>query len=359
MRRGHRTYLAVTLPIFGFVGLLLLPSGVGGAAAGAPPLTPALSWTELPPGTSPPACYAGSMVYDAHAGFVLYFGGFCRQGANWLPTNATWTFASGGWTRLAPARSPSARGYSQLSYDPANGHVVLFGGMSGCSMYTATCPALGDTWVFSNGTWTNLSAKLPTAPPARYAGAMACSGGTPQCVLFGGLGTSGNPVYNATWGFTRGAWTNLTYPRSPTNFGSEAATEVAHGRLLFYGAELYNSQLWAFSGGWTELSAVHTPPIPAHAPPPMGSTTLTYAPFPGRPMTVLVGGLTQARGCPTRICLNDSWEDRSGHWTQYTSGPSPQRYLTSVAYDARTSTLVLFGGIDTSDLASNETWTFR
>ena len=80
------------------------------------------------------------------------------------------THADGAWVRLAPVQpsTPGARVYSSLVYDTVDRSLVLFGGWS------PKIGPLGDTWVFSAGSWTNLTSTLSSAPSPRY-GATAVS----------------------------------------------------------------------------------------------------------------------------------------------------------------------------------------
>ncbi|HTT25533.1 MAG TPA: kelch repeat-containing protein, partial [Thermoplasmata archaeon] len=77
----------------------------------------------------------------------------------------------GAWTNItSTAGAPSpARGHEPMVYDPAIQAVVLFGGYD--PVYNQ---ALNDTWVFTNGTWVNVTGSLHgSAPPRTYGAAMA------------------------------------------------------------------------------------------------------------------------------------------------------------------------------------------
>src|ERR1700679_2755635 len=63
------------------------------------------------------------------------------------------------WTQLSPATSPPARAFAAMAYDAGTNQVVLFGGQG------STNNALGDTWTWNGTTWTQLSPA--TSPPAR------------------------------------------------------------------------------------------------------------------------------------------------------------------------------------------------
>src|ERR1700755_3072494 len=66
--------------------------------------------------------------------------------------------------QLSPASSPPARSYLAMTYDPASGKIIMFGGFDGAGY-------LNDTWVFDGITWTQAATDTP--PPARAAAQMA------------------------------------------------------------------------------------------------------------------------------------------------------------------------------------------
>src|SRR2546421_8575284 len=84
---------------------------------------------------------------------------------------------SSSWVQLSSATSPPARSYLAMTYDPASGKIVMFGGFDGTGY-------LNDTWTFDGVTWTLVATDTP--PPARAAAQMAYDGVTRQVVLFGG-----------------------------------------------------------------------------------------------------------------------------------------------------------------------------
>src|SRR5436190_16120720 len=88
------------------------------------------------------------------------------------------------WVRLSPATSPPARSYLAMTYDPASGKVVMFGGFDGTGY-------LNDTWTFDGITWSRVA--TPVAPPRRAAAQMAYDAVTQKVVLFGG--TTGQGIW--------------------------------------------------------------------------------------------------------------------------------------------------------------------
>ena len=87
-------------------------------------VTPAPTWSQQSPATSPSARAFAAMAYDAGTNQVVLFGG---QGSS-VDLNDTWTWNGTTWSQQSPATSPSARDTAVMAYDPSSGLVVLFGG---------------------------------------------------------------------------------------------------------------------------------------------------------------------------------------------------------------------------------------
>src|SRR5437762_7873721 len=115
---------------------LLLFFAFNGAIAAPTP-----TWTQLSPGTSPPARSYLAMTYDPVSGKIIMFGGF--DGRRYL--NDTWAFDGTTWTRVRTRGLPVARAAAQMAYDAVSRQVVLFGGFNGRNY-------LGDTWIFDGST---------------------------------------------------------------------------------------------------------------------------------------------------------------------------------------------------------------
>src|SRR5437879_4793138 len=92
------------------VGCCVVASIISSATA-AFPRSP--SWIQLSPATSPPPRSYLAMTYDPASGKVIMFGGF--DGTGYL--NDTWTFDGTSWSRVQTSVSPPARAASQMAYD--------------------------------------------------------------------------------------------------------------------------------------------------------------------------------------------------------------------------------------------------
>src|SRR5439155_218044 len=108
--------------------------GGSSATAAGPQVT---GWIQLCPPISPPPRSYLAMTYDPASGKVIMFGGF--DGTTYL--NDTWTFDGITWAQVATLPSPPARTNAQIAYDAVTQKVVLFGGFNGRNY-------LGDTWLW-------------------------------------------------------------------------------------------------------------------------------------------------------------------------------------------------------------------
>jgi hypothetical protein len=182
-------------------------------------------WVNVTSGLQPPYSSGrygsqSALTYDSEAGDVLMF-----------DEGQTWVFSHGTWTNLTSSLpiSPPAVSYPSLSDDPAIGGDVLFGGTLGSSQ-------VNYTWLFSGGSWTNVSA--PVGPSPRYAAGLGFDPQLGGLVLWGGFPinkTSG--FLNDTWEYGTGTIgptiTSFTASPDPTDVGiSTTFTVSASGGTL-------------------------------------------------------------------------------------------------------------------------------
>jgi carboxypeptidase family protein/phosphoesterase family protein/galactose oxidase-like protein len=256
-------------------------------------------WTQVAGGQSPSARSDGAMTYDAADGYILLFGG---HGSTSLLSD-TWTYQSGAWNELnigAP-KHPTARQGSMISYDPACGCVILFGGSSKTG-------SLHDTWAFQAGTWTNITSLVGSGPPSRRLGGMDYDGASNELLLFGGHNGTGDKA--TTFRYLNDTW-------------------VLAGNPLT-------------GGTW---SPVATP----HSPRPLAEVMLAYDPI--TQAVILFDGYSQ-NGSASAQAYNDTWSFSNGRWSRLNVASPPKRAEGSLAYDPSLGGLVLFGG----DLRSKEYW---
>src|SRR3989441_368488 len=351
------------------------------------------AWTQITPNSSPPARFGGAMTYDTVDGYILLFGGFDSA---FQPLRDTWKFSTGAWTNITSSSGPSARAVPSMAYDAlsADQYVVLFGGTpvfpsaggtivsafkdtwkfslgswTNITMVTGPSPRagasisydaadgyillfggqsptafLGDTWKFSTGSWTSIL--VSNNPGKRILGSMAydAAAGDGYVVLFGGanntISTGFKDVLGDTWKFSAGSWTNITTTSGP-NRGAyiPMVYDASDGYVLL----TVGSVSWAFKGGlWTNIPT-NCSTAGACPPPRYGSSTI-YDVADG--YVVLFGGCCKTS---SRDGLLDTWEFHAGVWTNVTTsaGPSP-RLFTAMAYDAVDGYGVLFGGVSSN-----------
>ncbi|MFA6433865.1 MAG: kelch repeat-containing protein [Elusimicrobiales bacterium] len=170
----------------------------------------ASTWTSLVLNPSPPHRRGASMAYDRIHKKMVLFGGENYDGARVM--DDTWVFdvAARVWTEENPGGSPEARKQGAMAYDPVNGHVFQYGGL------TAASARAGDLWYynFTGPAWSRHHEALPNEPGGRYGHGLAYDPYGRKALIFGGdNGGTPSPVVNALWTFTflsTGSWTSGT-----------------------------------------------------------------------------------------------------------------------------------------------------
>jgi hypothetical protein len=193
------------------------------------------------------------MVYDAKDHYTVLFGGFSQTGYQTI----TWKFVGGQWSKLVTTKTPAPRAYASMTYDSADGVVLLFGGCHSAAPCT-TGYFLADTWEFSAGAWTKITATVH--PSARAGSMMAYDSANRYVALFGGCNaTSCVSPFADTWTFVGGAWTHLKPSPHPSARELGMATyDAKTGYVVLFGG--LNSSFtplndtWKFVGvSWTKI----------------------------------------------------------------------------------------------------------
>ena len=291
------------------------------------------------------------MTYDALDGYVVLFGGFPITAG---PTSDTWVFANDRWVNisLTAGTPPTPRYGMGMTYDALDGYVLAFGGGTAGTCGPSNAADCNDTWSFRAGKWSPLT--TPVAPPPTWGMGMTYDAADGYVVLFGGSADAG------TWNYSRGVWTsiaaasNATYVQPSPRHGMGMAYDAQDGYVLLFGGYGVNEVLgdtWSFVGGlWTELS-----PLPS--PSPREAPMMTYD-DPGGTV-ILFGGSTYLPDPSPPHQLNDTWSFAGGSWTKLTPGSAPAaRGEGAIAYDVTDSCSLLFGGTEQLGTAGNQndTW---
>jgi len=331
---------------------------------------------------SPPARDDASMAYDPASGNMVLFGGYSSSG----PLNDTWIWNGTTWTQVDDstdsgctincANSPPARSAASMSYDPATGNMVLFGGSD------ASNGNLNDTWTWSGTTWTQVddssdagcTTSCTDGPPGRVFASMAFDPATGNMVLFGGY--RGNSYLADTWtyGYPPGMgtdWAQQSPTKSPSaRAAASMAYDPATGNMVLFGGfngfngSSITNDTWIWNGTtWTQVVGTSGCATNcSNSPPARDFASMAYDPATGN---MLLFGGEDSSNAP----LNDTWIWNGTKWTQVddsgdtgctiscTNSP-PARAAASMAYDPATGNMVLFGGYNGSSYL-NDTWAWN
>jgi Galactose oxidase, central domain len=256
----------------------------------------------------------------------------------------------------SPFSPPRGREYASVTYDPAAGFVLLFGGLN---ISNSVGTFLGDTWAFANNTWTAVSPTGGTSPSARYGGLMTYDPSTGYVTLFGGAGSGGG--YNGDcWDFEVNNVVPVTYSwiQCPTSQQTPSARalgglvyDLSDGYSVLFGGMGSSGLLgdtWTYSNGqWTP---VNTPP--GQAPSARFNFSMVYDSADG--YVLLYGGFVSSSMLPGQFgpgsgytAQYDTWKFFGGQWYNITlsisSNPGPRGGASSV-YDGMDGSTLLFGG---------------
>lgn len=303
------------------------------ASPASPPSAMGLGWVTLITHTGQPLTRAfGSMAFDAADGYTILFGG-CSHTA--CPLGDTWRYAASSWTNLSStlATAPSPRDGASMVYDAHDGYLLLFGGLSANG-------TLGDTWKFAGGTWAIISTSGNSTPSPRSFAQVTYLASSGSVVLFGGRSESGTALSDA-WTFSSGTWAPLATGSSPTpsaRFGGVFANDPSTGAAILFGGSgacgTFCGETWAFSAqGWTNLTATAVPA-------PAGRTGTTFTYDPGRSTLVLFGGTNGTSLSDTWGFAGGAWHPMTAGLT----GSPGARNGSQATFDPLDGYLLLFGG---------------
>jgi len=105
-----------------------------------------------PPSPTPGGLEGPGMAFDGTGNVSVLFGGYKGGVPNYSDKTWEYDFAGNTWTEITTTPKPPARQSPGLSYDPAQGVAVLFGGFNDSGFFT-------DTWEYavSTNTWAQIS----------------------------------------------------------------------------------------------------------------------------------------------------------------------------------------------------------
>ncbi len=309
-----------------------------------------LNVTNSTSGDAPPAGHGSAAAYDPIDNETVSFGGCPSVGA--CPDNQTWVFANGVWTNVTEAAdAPPAVVYPAMDFDVNMGAILLYGGCldQNCSI------ASNATWTFSNGTWTNVSYFGP-APPALGGAGLAFDPEPEEngSVLFGGCVAGFLGLLfcdNETWVWQAyGGWVNLTPSVVPPSRGfAQMAYDPSDEAVVLFGGlqvlTIYSDTWELYSGQWWNV----TPKVS-----PAGRTYGGMVELPDDSGVMMFGGLNESGDF-----VADSWTYYDGVWEEDApTAVPPARGLFSMALDGTGSTVIIEGG-ENNTVAFGDTWAYE
>lgn len=258
-----------------------------------------------------------------------------------------------------------------MAYDPFAGGLVLFGGWAPLTVYangtgvpTSVSNFRNDTWLFRNGTWTNLTEG--SAPPANE----SINGGLAYDPDIGGLAFVGLRLVGShsgysldLWVFVNGAWSERPPPPLPALSGGPGTvvydtslSGLVVGPLTPWSpVSSWGTESWYIDrpNGWNVLGLTgNFSPVRSPA-----------AYVPNASAIVGFGAVEQLgpNGQPVpNASYNATWMISAFHFRTVAtpSAPSPREDF-ALTYDPTDDVILLFGGLSPSldQLDSNnETW---
>jgi Galactose oxidase, central domain len=205
-------------------------------------------WTDVSASlaTAPPPRGRAMMTYDAGDSTVLLFGGI---GAGGVYLNDLWGFHDGRWSPITTTSAPSARGGSMMAYDPVSNSTILFGGNNGPDRFA-------DTWSYAAGQWTNISGTVGASPSARWVGEMTYDAADGYLLLVNGYNSG--TYFGDEWTFANGQWSPLPASGGPVpSYGGVLVYDPVDRYVVYFsgvasGGVLTSTLIYS-AGTWTLL----------------------------------------------------------------------------------------------------------
>jgi Galactose oxidase, central domain len=224
-------------------------------------------WVVSPGGSSPAARWGAAMVYDPSIESLVLFGG--RDLTQFF--NDTWYFNAGGWSEANTPVAPSPR-FTTMAYDAALDSIVVYGGGTGNlpAGSESTWSYYSDTWEFAAGVWKDVTGSVGAAPQPGDVTMVY------DPTLGGELLLGGSYPYGLcaalpeTWTFTGGHWSNVSATPASGPGGRQGLAgygmvyDVYLGAVVTFGGNTANGaggcysvgSTWEYSGGaWVNITA--------------------------------------------------------------------------------------------------------
>jgi hypothetical protein len=314
------------------------------------------SWLQLAPaGFLPLARYGQSAIMDSAHDVMTVFGGtYWATGLNdtQILVGADGKQGTPRWYQLATAGAPPVASYSTGMYDPTSDRMIIYGGATGMDVWVLTNP---NAHTATQPTWTQLdtSATVENMPNV-LTGYEQCTYDPIRNVMM---------VYDSTagvWALTHAnglggtpTWTMLnTAGTGPS--GRSAFTTVydpTSNRMIVFGGQgggVDFNDMWALTNANGQGGTPAWIPLPtgtATKPAPRSGHTAVYDPA-NDAMTIFSG---IGQPADTWTATHASGVTQAPVWKLVddgASGPLPRLYESTVL-DINSSSMIVFGGLDT------------
>jgi hypothetical protein len=220
---------------------------------------------------------------------------------------------------------------------------------------TPTAPPLQLTTRIQSPT----STPAALMPPLRADTQLVYDGKNGMLLLFSGDGSGNVMSWDDTWEWNGVSWTQMHPAHSPSPRSDAAiAFDAKTGQVVLFGGMSAegNTPLLADTWIWDGTDWMQQHPV--SSPPARDFASMAYDAATGQ--LVLFGGVRIA-GLPPAP-LNDTWTWNGADWTQqHPATVPPSRVQASMAYDEANHTLVLFGGLHVGNGVNQlqDTWTWN
>jgi hypothetical protein len=277
------------------------------------------------------------MAYDYGLSEVVLFGGYSTS-----RLGDTWTYKGGVWTNITSSlpNSPSPRYYALMTYDSADGYLLLTGGSP------TNINQTNQTWIFNGSTWTQTSGLLLNYwyGGDLYGPDMAYDSSLGKVVLSG-------LQFGATFGYGAGSWSGLP-SGNPCDIYDPGTYDAADGYMVMLGGNGSYLTCKLTGSGWSTVPTVTEPPL-------AGYSRMTYDDV-SQAVVFPMSKIFPA-SCYTPFSCSQTWGFNGGNWTNITSLSTLEpsgRAGAAVAYDAADGYTVFFGGANESVMLG-DTWTLK
>jgi len=261
-------------------------------------------------------------------------------------TTTTYSLA---WTNLAPVERPSPRGEYAMAYDSESDRVVLFGGSAGGSS--------AETWALDLDTnnWTRMQPE--PSPPPRSLHAMAYDSESDRIIMFGG--SVAGERNDETWAYddNTNAWARISPDVRPLGrTGHAMSYDRESDRVILFGGSRGQptDETWAFdfnANAWRLMG-------PVAAPSPRVLHSMAYDNRSDR--IILFGGTVEFIGGGV-VFYFETWayDTNAETWTNMRPRGAPTaRAWQASSYDFQADRVLIFGGLRSDGVRTDETWTY-